>query len=113
MTVRITKFAGEYVALAAWTGDTEAELRAQDDFHEEDRDHWLAWDGDHVVGALHPWRSPDGRHRLFYDRCRPDAYAPLTTSSASRGCGSARDRDRTSAWSACCPPTGAVASPAH
>ena len=77
MTVRVTKFAGEYAALAAWTGDTEAELRAQDDFHEEDRDHWLAWDGDHVVGAVHPWRSPDGRHRLFYDRCRPDAYAPL------------------------------------
>ncbi len=77
MSVRITKFAGEYAALAAWTGESEAQLRAEEDYHAEDRDHWLAWDGDLVVGALHPWRAPDGRHRLFFDKCRPDAWAPL------------------------------------
>jgi RimJ/RimL family protein N-acetyltransferase len=77
MTVRITKFAGEYAALGAWTGESEADLLAQDDYHEEDRDRWLAWDGALVVGAVHPWRRPDGRHALYYDKCREDAYVPL------------------------------------
>jgi ribosomal protein S18 acetylase RimI-like enzyme len=77
MAVRISKFAGEFAALAAWTGEAEEQLRAEADYHEEERDHWLAWDGDLVVGALHPWRSPDGRLRLYYDKCRPDVYAPL------------------------------------
>lgn len=78
MAVRVTKFAGEFAELSAWTGEPEEQLRAEEDYHQEDRDHWLAWDGGLVVGALHPWRSPDGRHRLYYyDKCRPDAYAPL------------------------------------
>jgi hypothetical protein len=75
--VLVTRFAGEFSALAAWTGDSEEQLRAEEDYHAEDREHWLAWDGVQVVGALHPWRSPDGRLRLYYDRCRPDAYTPL------------------------------------
>jgi ribosomal protein S18 acetylase RimI-like enzyme len=77
MAVRVTRFAGEFAELAAWTGDSEAQLRADEDYHAEDRDHWLAWDGPGIVGALHPWRSPDGRLRLYYDNCRPDAYVPL------------------------------------
>jgi len=75
--VRITKFAGEFAALAAWTGEPEEQLRAEEDYHSEDRDHWLAWDGADVVGALHPWAAPDGRLRLYYDKCRADAYVPL------------------------------------
>jgi len=75
--VTITKFAGEFGALAAWTGEPEEQLRAEEDYHSEERDHWLAWDGDEVVGALHPWRSPDGRLRLYYDKCRADTYVPL------------------------------------
>jgi ribosomal protein S18 acetylase RimI-like enzyme len=82
MTVRIKGFAGEYAELAAWTGESEADLRAQEDYHEEEREHWIAWDGDRVVGALHPWHSPDGRHRLFFDRCRADAYEPLVATIA-------------------------------
>jgi ribosomal protein S18 acetylase RimI-like enzyme len=77
VTLTITRFAGEYAALAAWTGEPEAQLRADEDYHSGDRQHWLAWDGNAVVGALHPWQSPDGRHRLYYDTCRDDAYAPL------------------------------------
>jgi len=68
----------EYAALAAWTGQVPADIRlAVEDHHEGPRDHWVAWAGDSVVGALHPWRAPDGRLRLFFDRCRADAYAPL------------------------------------
>jgi ribosomal protein S18 acetylase RimI-like enzyme len=77
MAVRISKFAGEFAALATWTGTSEEQLRAAEDYHKEGRDHWLAWDGGHVVGVLHSWRSPDGRLRLYYGKCRPDAYAPL------------------------------------
>jgi len=76
MTLRITKFAGEFAELAAWTGESEAELRKQHDYH-ENREHWLAWEGDQVVGALYPWLSPDGRHRLYFDKCRAGAYAAL------------------------------------
>jgi GNAT superfamily N-acetyltransferase len=79
MPLRITKFVDEYAQLAAWTGESEAQLRAEEDYHAGDRERWLAWDGQEVVGALHPWRSPDGRLRLHYDRCRADAYAPLST----------------------------------
>jgi GNAT superfamily N-acetyltransferase len=75
--VRITQFGGEYAQVAAWTGQTEEQLREVEDYHDEDRDHWLAWDGDQVVGVLDPWHAPDGRHRLFFDKCRADAYAPL------------------------------------
>jgi ribosomal protein S18 acetylase RimI-like enzyme len=77
MGIKITKFAGEYPELAAWTGEPEEQLRAEEDYHTAEREHWLAWDGTAVVGALHPWRAPDGRQRLYYDKCRPDAYAPL------------------------------------
>jgi len=77
MTVRITKFVDEFAQLAAWTGEPEEQVRAEPDYHSEERDHWLAWDGDRVIGALHPWVSPDGRHRLYYDACRADAYVPL------------------------------------
>jgi ribosomal protein S18 acetylase RimI-like enzyme len=77
MTVTVTRFAGEFAALAAWTGEPEAELRADEDYHSAGREHWLAWDGGAVVGALHPWRSPDGRLRLYYDKCRPETYGPL------------------------------------
>jgi ribosomal protein S18 acetylase RimI-like enzyme len=77
MSLTITRFAGEYAALAAWTGDPEEQLRSDDDYQAADREHWLAWDGAALVGALHPWRSPDGRHRLYYDKCRADAFGPL------------------------------------
>jgi RimJ/RimL family protein N-acetyltransferase len=77
MTLRVTKFTDEFAQVARWTGESEQRLRADQDYHSEDRDHWLAWDGDRVVGALHPWVHPDGRHRLYYDACRTDAYVPL------------------------------------
>jgi GNAT superfamily N-acetyltransferase len=77
VAVRIARFAGEFAELASWTGESEEQLRAEQDYHEEDREHWLAWDGSLVVGVLHPWRSPDGRLRLYFDRCRADAYQPL------------------------------------
>jgi ribosomal protein S18 acetylase RimI-like enzyme len=76
MSLTVARFAGEYARLAAWTGESEELLRAE---HEdaEQSDLWLAWDGDNVVGALCPWRAPDGRCRLYFEKCRPDAYAPL------------------------------------
>jgi len=77
MTVTVTRFAGQFAALAAWTGEPERQLRAEEDYHSSEREHWLAWDGPAVVGLLHPWRSPDGRLRLYYDKCRPDTYGPL------------------------------------
>jgi ribosomal protein S18 acetylase RimI-like enzyme len=76
MSLRITRFADEFADLAAWTGEPEEQLRADDDYH-VGREHWLAWDGDAVIGALHPWHAPDGRVRLFFDKTRVDAYAPL------------------------------------
>ena len=82
MAVRVARFAGEFAALAAWTGEPEAQLRAEADYHAQAREHWLAWDDAAVVGALHPWRSPDGRLRLYYDNCRADAYAPLAAAVA-------------------------------
>jgi len=75
--MRITRFTAEFAALAAWTGESEEQLRADEDYHEQEREHWLAWDAGRIVGVLHPWRSPDGRLRLYFGRCRPDAYAPL------------------------------------
>ena len=77
MPLRVTSFLDEYAELAVWTGESEEHLRAQDAYHDEDRDHWLAWDGKRIVGALHPWRRPDGRHALYFDKCRADAYGPL------------------------------------
>ncbi|ASN81249.1 GNAT family N-acetyltransferase [Deinococcus ficus] len=64
---------GDVIALSAWTGTPAAALRED----AEGREGWLAWDGAAVVGALFPWRSPDGRVRLFFERCRQDAWAPL------------------------------------
>jgi RimJ/RimL family protein N-acetyltransferase len=81
MTVRVTPFTNEYADLGAWTGETEEEIRAQNDLHDEDRERWLAWDGDRVVGAVHPWRRPDSRYTLYFDRCRADAYAPLAAAA--------------------------------
>jgi RimJ/RimL family protein N-acetyltransferase len=73
----IARFTGEYAPLAAWTGEPVEELRAQDDLHDDDRYTWLAWDGPGVVGVMSPWVRPDGRHTLYFGRCRDDAYAPL------------------------------------
>jgi len=77
MTLRVTRFVSEYAELAAWTGETEEQLCAREALHEEDRELWLAWDSDRVVGAVHPWLRPDSRSVLYFDRCRTDAYAPL------------------------------------
>ncbi len=77
MPIKVTSFAGQFAALAAWTGEPEEQLRAEEDYHAQDREHWLAWEDGRVVGAVHPWRSPDGRMRLYFDKCRGDAYAPL------------------------------------
>jgi ribosomal protein S18 acetylase RimI-like enzyme len=77
MSLRVAIFAGEYAELAAWTGEPEEQLRAAQEAHAEVRDLWLAWDGTDLVGALHSWRAPDGRCRLYYDKCREDAFAPL------------------------------------
>jgi ribosomal protein S18 acetylase RimI-like enzyme len=82
VTVRIARFLGEYAQLSAWTGEPVDQLQAEEDYHSEDREHWLAWDSDAVVGVLHPWRAPDGRMRLYYDKCRPDTYAPLASAIA-------------------------------
>ena len=82
MSLRIAKFAGEYASLAAWTGEPEDQLRADPDYDAADREHWLAFDGPDVVGVLHPWRAPDARQRLYYDKCRADAYAPLAAAIA-------------------------------
>jgi hypothetical protein len=73
----ISKFAGEFAALAACTGVPVEQLMADDDYHSAESEHWLAWNGSAVVGALHPWPAPDGRLRLYFDACRADAYAPL------------------------------------
>src|ERR1700735_5682359 len=57
--VRITKFA----ELSAWTGEPQEQLRAQEDYHDKDRDHWLAWDGD--PGR----RRTEAAARSGMDRC--------------------------------------------
>ncbi|WP_018351383.1 GNAT family N-acetyltransferase [Longispora albida] len=77
MTIAITKFDGEYEAVGAWTGLTVAEQRQLEERHDGPRLQWLAWDGDRVAGVLHPWVMPDGRHRLFFGKCSPEAYVAL------------------------------------
>jgi ribosomal protein S18 acetylase RimI-like enzyme len=77
VSLQIATFAGEFAALAAWTGQSEQDLRQDEDYRPGGREHWLAWDGGQVVGAVHPWRTPDGRLRLYFDDCRPDSYGPL------------------------------------
>jgi ribosomal protein S18 acetylase RimI-like enzyme len=73
----VSKFAGEFTALAARIGVPAEELMADADYHAADREHWLAWDGPAVIGVLHPWAAPDGRLRLYFEACRADGYAPL------------------------------------
>jgi ribosomal protein S18 acetylase RimI-like enzyme len=85
VSVLVTKFAREFAQLAAWTGEPVEQLSADEDYHAANREHWLAWDGPDVVGALHPWRAPDGRQRLYFDKCRPDAYAPLAAAITGEG----------------------------
>jgi ribosomal protein S18 acetylase RimI-like enzyme len=75
--VRITRFAGEFAALASWTGVPEQELRDRLDYQADGGEAWLAWDGRQIVGLLDVWHAPDGRVRLFFGQCRPDAYSPL------------------------------------
>ncbi len=77
MTLRIAPFAGEYAALAAWSGVPEAELRENADYHPDGHGHVLAWDGGQIAGALHSWRLPDDRLRLYFQNCLPDSYGPL------------------------------------
>jgi ribosomal protein S18 acetylase RimI-like enzyme len=77
VTVRIAPFAGEFAALAAFTNQQEQDLREDDDYKAGDREHFLAWDDGQIVGAVHPWRAPDSRVRLYFEESRPDSYAPL------------------------------------
>jgi GNAT superfamily N-acetyltransferase len=67
MVIRVSPFVDEYAQVAAGTGEPD---------RPESGD-WLAWDGDRVIGVVHPWTGPDGRLRLFFGGCRPDALAPL------------------------------------
>jgi RimJ/RimL family protein N-acetyltransferase len=71
--MRIARFAGDFAAVAAWTGEPEEGL---------DGDDWVAWDGAEVVGFLHPWPAPDGKLRIYFGRTRPDAYRPLADAVA-------------------------------
>lgn len=82
MRLRIAAFAGEFDALAAWTGQPADELRRDEDYRPGGRVHWLAWDGGQIVGAVHPWDAPDGRLRLYFEDCRPDSYGPLVNAIA-------------------------------
>jgi ribosomal protein S18 acetylase RimI-like enzyme len=77
VTVRIAPFAGEFAALAAFTNQREQDLREDDDYKAGLREHFLAWDGGQIVGAVHPWLAPDSRLRLYFDEGRPDSYGPL------------------------------------
>jgi hypothetical protein len=76
MAVSVARFAAEFAALAAWSGTPEQELRALQDYRADDQERWLAWDGDHIAGVLNAWHVPDGRLRLYFGRCRADAYGP-------------------------------------
>jgi len=97
MTLRVTRFAGEYAAIAARTGDDEAVLRADEDYTSGEREHWLAWDGATLAGLLHPWHAPDGRVRLYFEACRPDAYAALAGAVTS-ACLATVGEDDEQAW---------------
>jgi ribosomal protein S18 acetylase RimI-like enzyme len=80
--LRAGLFDSEYEALSAWTGETRAELEAQEEYHPGARQVWLAWEGARVVGVMKPWLRPDGRHTLYFGRCRPEAYALLAAQVA-------------------------------
>jgi GNAT superfamily N-acetyltransferase len=43
---------------------------------------WRALDGHTVAGEVRVWRRPDGRHALFFDAWRFDAYRPLADAVA-------------------------------
>jgi ribosomal protein S18 acetylase RimI-like enzyme len=75
--VRVASFAGEFAALADWSGTPEQELRAGQDYHSDDSQRLLAWQGNHLAGVLDTWQAPDGRLRLYFGRCHADAYEPL------------------------------------
>ncbi len=75
--VRVASFAGEFAALADWSGTPEEELRARDAYYSDDQDCLLAWQGSQLAGVLNTWQAPDGRLRLYFGSCRSDAYAPL------------------------------------
>lgn len=78
MTITVAPLGSQYEALAAWTGEPADDIRRQiEEDHSEHRDHWLAWRDGLVIGALHPWPSPDGKLRLFFDRTEPAAYEAL------------------------------------
>lgn len=77
MAIDVRLFADEVEALAAWTGETVEEVRAQLEHHEGPRDLWLAWEGDQVVGVMQPWTPPNGRPTLYFGPCRGDAFAAL------------------------------------
>jgi GNAT superfamily N-acetyltransferase len=79
MAVRVTRFAGEFAELAAWTGESEAQLRADEDYHAEDRDHWLAWDGPGIVGVLAAHRRRGLARALI-----AQALAPLADDGETR-----------------------------
>ncbi|MCA2211942.1 hypothetical protein [Jidongwangia harbinensis] len=75
MVVRVAGFAGEYAALAAWTGQSEDEVRAGEHYH--GGSHLVAWDGDRIVGVAHRWHDRDGRQRLQFRKCRTGTHGPL------------------------------------
>jgi ribosomal protein S18 acetylase RimI-like enzyme len=76
--VRVARFAGEFAALADWTGVPEPDLRDRAAYHADDRERWLAWDGGQVTGVLEVWHAPDGRVRLWFGKSRPQTHAALT-----------------------------------
>ena len=93
MAIRVARFAGESAQLAHWLGRPEDELGL--DSHAADRERWLAWAGDQITGVLNVWHAPDGRARLFFGRCQPEAYAQLA-GAIHTGCYAtidARDHD--------------------
>jgi hypothetical protein len=67
MALRVSELAGEYAAVAAWTGQTEDEVRTGAGFH--GGAHLVAWDGDRIVGLAHRWHDRHGRQRLIFRRC--------------------------------------------
>jgi hypothetical protein len=75
MVVRVAGFAGEYAALAAWTGQSEAEVRAGEHYH--GGAHLVAWDGDRIVGVAHRWHDRDGGQRLLFRKCRTGTHGAL------------------------------------
>jgi RimJ/RimL family protein N-acetyltransferase len=78
MTITVTALGADYEELADWTGAPVEDIRRQvEDDHEGQRDHWIARRDGQVVGAVHPWTSPDGNQRLFFDRTLPEAYGAL------------------------------------